>query len=85
MKGTPHNGSSLAVMGKLVANIVSACTPIRPPRVLIGTLQKDAEVLLEITEDFVKRRKKVHVVSFYELELTSIGPFLRRLVTTLFP
>lgn len=85
MLGTPHNGSGLAGMGKLLANIVSACSPIRPPRALIGTLQRDSEVLLEITEDFVKRRKKVHLVSFYELELTSIGPFIRRLVTTLFP
>ena len=80
IQGTPHNGSSLASMGKLMANIVSACSPIRPPRTLIGSLQKDSEVLLEITEDFVKRRKKVHLVSFYELELTSIGPFVRKLV-----
>nr|KMM72094.1 TPR repeat:NB-ARC [Coccidioides posadasii RMSCC 3488] len=70
--GTPHNGSSLAVMGKLLANIVSACSPIKTPRALIKTLQKDSEVLMEITDDFIKRRKKVHLVSFYELELTSI-------------
>ncbi|KAJ5950462.1 uncharacterized protein N7479_008875 [Penicillium vulpinum] len=78
--GTPHNGSSLAGMGKLVANILSACSPLRPPRTLIGTLQKDSEVLLEITQDFIKRRKQVHIVSFYELEFTSIGPFLKKLI-----
>ncbi|EAW20720.1 LipA and NB-ARC domain protein [Aspergillus fischeri NRRL 181] len=78
--GTPHNGSSLAAMGKVLANIVSAFSPIRTPRALIGTLQKDSEVLLEITEDFLKRRRKVQLVSFYELEFTSIGPFLRRLI-----
>jgi hypothetical protein len=78
--GTPHNGSSLAAMGKLMANIVSACSPIRPPRTLIGILQKDSKVLLEITEDFIKRRKKIHLVCFYELEMTSIAPFLRKLV-----
>ncbi|KAH2142986.1 hypothetical protein KXV68_006358 [Aspergillus fumigatus] len=77
---TPHNGSSLAAMGKVLANIVSAFSPIRTPRALIGTLQKDSEVLLEITEDFLKRRRKVQLVSFYELEFTSIGPFLRRLI-----
>lgn len=78
--GTPHNGSSLASMGKLLANIVSACSLIRPPHALLGTLQKDSEVLLEITEDFVRRRHKVRLVSFYELEFTSIGPFTRKLV-----
>lgn len=81
-QGTPHNGSNLAVMGKLMANIVSACSPLRPPRALIRDLQKDSEVLLEITEDFVKRRRTVHLVSFYELELTSIGPFIKKLVVT---
>ncbi|KAJ5537510.1 hypothetical protein N7513_007160 [Penicillium frequentans] len=80
VKGTPHNGSSLASMGKLLANIVSACSPIRPPRALLGTLQKDSEVLLEITEDFIRRRHTVRLVSFYELEFTSIGPFIRKLV-----
>ncbi|RHZ43372.1 LipA and NB-ARC domain protein [Aspergillus thermomutatus] len=78
--GTPHNGSSLAAMGKVLANIVSAFSPIRTPRALIGTLQKDSEVLLEITEDFLKRRRKIHLASFYELEFTSIGPFLRKLI-----
>lgn len=67
-------------MGKLLANIVSAFSPIRSPRALIGMLQKDSEVLLEITEDFLKRRRKIRLVSFYELEFTSIGPFLRKLV-----
>jgi hypothetical protein len=67
-------------MGKVLANIVSAFSPIRAPRALIGALQKDSEVLLEITEDFVKRRRKVHLISFYELEFTSIGPLLRKLV-----
>lgn len=78
--GTPHNGSSLAGMGKLVANILSACSSMRPPRTLLGLLQKDSEVLMEITQDFVKRRKQVHLVSFYELEFTPIGPFLRKMV-----
>ncbi|KAJ5938432.1 hypothetical protein N7466_001566 [Penicillium verhagenii] len=78
--GTPHNGSSLAGMGKLVANILSACSSMRPPRTLLGLLQKDSEVLMEITQDFIKRRRQVHLISFYELEFTSIGPFLRKMV-----
>ncbi|GFF73987.1 hypothetical protein IFM60648_04080 [Aspergillus lentulus] len=78
--GTPHNGSSLAATGKVLANIVATFSPIRTPRALIRTLQKDSEALLEITEDFLKRRKKIRLVSFYELEFTSIGPFLRKLI-----
>lgn len=79
--GTPHNGSSLAALGKLVANIVAACSPLRPARALVATLQKDSEVLLEITEDFVKRRKTLHLVSFFEMEMTYIAPFVKRLVS----
>jgi len=44
-------------------------------------LQKDSEALLEITEDFIKRRKKLHLVSFFEMEMTHIAPFLKRLVS----
>jgi hypothetical protein len=59
----------------VLANTVATFSPIRTPHALIRTLQKDSEVLLEITEDFLKRRKKIRLVSFYELEFTSIGPF----------
>jgi hypothetical protein len=68
-------------MGKLVANIVAACTPLNPAKGLLATLQKDSEVLLEITDDFVKRRKKLHLVSFFEMEMTSIAPFVKRFVS----
>ena len=81
--GTPHNGSSLATLGKLVANIVDACSPINPARSLIATLRKDSEVLLEITEDFVKIRKSLHLVSFFEMEMTTIAPFIRKLASVL--
>jgi hypothetical protein len=56
---------------------------MRAPRALIGMLQKDSEVLLEITEDFLKRRGKIRLISFYELEFTSIGPFLKKMVSPL--
>lgn len=82
-KGTPHNGSNLATLGKLMANIVSACSPIRPANAFIGLLQKDSELLLEITEDFIKRRKRLHLVSFFEMEMTSIAPFVKKLASGL--
>lgn len=78
--GTPHNGSSLANMGKVVANILYACSPLKSAHALLGILQKNSEALLEITADFVKRRRKVHLISFYEMEMTAITPFLKRLV-----
>ncbi|KMP09093.1 TPR repeat:NB-ARC [Coccidioides immitis RMSCC 2394] len=62
LRSTPHNGTNLAIMGKLLANIVSACSPVKTPRALIRTLQKDSQVLLDITGDFNKRRKKVHII-----------------------
>ncbi|KAL5342888.1 hypothetical protein BJX70DRAFT_409220 [Aspergillus crustosus] len=77
--GTPHNGSSLAGMGKLLSNIVSVFTPLMPPRALIGLLQKESEVLMEINEDFLYKRGGIKLVSFYELNYTSIG-FVRKLV-----
>ncbi|KAF3936592.1 hypothetical protein ABW19_dt0207138 [Dactylella cylindrospora] len=77
---TPHNGSNLAKLGKLVSNIVAACTPIGAARKLVTTLQKDSEVLFEITSDFVKIRKTIRLVSFFELEMTHIAPLIKRLV-----
>lgn len=84
MKGTPHKSSSLSVMRKLAVNIVSMFSPVISLWALIEVLQKDSEVLFEIAEDFIRMRKKVHVVSFFEQELTSIGPFLKKLVITIF-
>ncbi|EAS28259.3 uncharacterized protein CIMG_09463 [Coccidioides immitis RS] len=82
--GTPQYGNG-AVMGKLLANIAFTCSPMKAPRALIGMLRKEPEAILEITGDFIKRRKKVHLMSFYELELTSIGPFFRKMVPDAFP
>src|SRR4051794_13623997 len=35
---TPHNGSSIAACGKVIANIVTACTPMHPPGKLLSAL-----------------------------------------------
>lgn len=80
--GTPHKGSSLATAGRLLASIVSAVTPIKPPRTLLGILRINSDVLVDIAQDFVKRRKTLHLVSFYEMEMTRIWPFLYRQVST---
>ena len=67
-------------MGKVVANILAACSPSNPTKTLVANLKKDSQVLLEITEDFLKRRNVLHLVSFYETEMTYIAPFYKRLV-----
>ncbi len=69
----------MANLGKIMADIAAACTPMAAPRMLLGTLQRDSKVLFEITADFVCKVPKLRIVSFYEMEMTSIGIF-RRLV-----
>lgn len=78
---TPHGGSPLANIGKIVANIVSACSWMNPAKRLLGTLQKDSEALFEISQDFVHKAQKLHLVSFYEMEMTNLMLF-RRMVST---
>lgn len=77
--GTPHSGSSLATCGKMIANIVAACSPLNPAKTLLGVLQKDSEALYEITEDFREKAKSLQLVSFFEMEMTNFGIF-RKLV-----
>ena len=77
--GTPHHGSSLATCGKMIANIVAACSPLNPAKNLLGVLQKESEVLFEIMEDFLEKAKELQLVSFFEMEATNFGIF-RRLV-----
>ena len=74
---TPHNGSSLANIGKIVANIASACSWMNPAKRLLGTLQKDSKALFEITQEFVYKTPKLHLVSFYEMEMTNLVLFKR--------
>ncbi|KAI9847786.1 MAG: hypothetical protein M1837_001679 [Sclerophora amabilis] len=78
--GTPHNGSSIATCGKIIANIAAACSPINPAKVMFGALQKDSKVLFEITEDFVEKTSKLQLVSFFEMKTTSFGLFKKMVV-----
>lgn len=79
--GTPHEGTSLASLGRVLANIVSAFSPVKPARTLLGVLRIKSDVLLDIAQDFMRRRRKLHMVSFYEMEMTRIAPFLSKLVS----
>lgn len=78
--GTPHNGSSIATCGKIIANIVAACSPLNPARKLLSNLQKDSQVLFEITEEFLQKAPELQLISFFEMEATNFI-FFRRMVT----
>ncbi|RHZ65508.1 uncharacterized protein CDV56_107767 [Aspergillus thermomutatus] len=77
---TPHSGSAVADTGKVLANIIHACSPFRPAQALLGSLRKDSKVLFEITEDFVEKAGKLQIVSLFEMEMTSFGIFKRLVV-----
>jgi len=81
--GTPHNGSSLASLGKVISNVLATFSPLHPARALITTLQQDSKVLFEITQDFVKVARTIHLVSFFEMKMTPIAPFIKRIVSLL--
>ncbi|KAF8242731.1 hypothetical protein K440DRAFT_664567 [Wilcoxina mikolae CBS 423.85] len=70
--GTPHNGSSLAGTGALIANIVAACSSFSPAQKLLSTLRKDSKVLYQISEDFISKTPKLELVSFYEMNMTNV-------------
>ena len=74
---TPHSGSALANNGRAIANIIQACSPLRPATGLLGSLRKDSKILFEITEDFVEKIPALQIVSFFEMEMTSLGIFKR--------
>lgn len=80
ISGTPHNGSSIATCGKIIANIVAACSPLNPARKLLSNLQKDSQVLFEITEEFLQKAPELQLISFFEMEATNFI-FFRRMVT----
>lgn len=52
---------------------MTACSPLNPAKRIIGALQKDSKVLLEITEDFVPRIASLQLVSFFEMKMTNLG------------
>lgn len=81
--GTPHNGSSLASLGKAISNVLATFSPLHPARALITTLQQDSKVLFEITQDFVKVARTIHLVSFFEMKMTPIAPFIKRIASVL--
>ena len=79
ISGTPHNGSSIATCGKIIANIVAACSPLNPARGLLSSLQKDSQVLFEITEEFLEKAPELQLISFFEMEATNFV-FFRKMV-----
>ena len=76
-QGTPHRGSNLAKLGKVMASIVATCSPLKASQTILASIRKDYELLLEVAEDFVWRRKSMHVITFFETEMTHVTPFYK--------
>lgn len=78
--GTPHRGSDLGDIGKVIAGVACAVSPLRAPRALIGMPQRDSDELLHLNEDYVRRASSVKIVSFFETRVTPILGLLKRMV-----
>ncbi|SPJ79156.1 uncharacterized protein FTOL_07547 [Fusarium torulosum] len=78
--GTPHSGSSIAGFGSVIAKITSSF--IDAPRSLIRLLKTDSSTLYDISRDFVNAVSdlKIRLVSFYELEPSSLPVFSKRVI-----
>lgn len=59
---------------------MAACSPLNPAKTLLGVLQKDSEALYEITADFSEKAKSLHLVSYFEMEMTKFGIFKKLVV-----
>jgi hypothetical protein len=75
--GTPHNGSSIAACGEVIADLVGTFSTFRPPVKLLRALRPKSKVLFEITEGFVHKTQNLQLVSFFETQMTSVG-FLKK-------
>lgn len=80
VSGTPHRGSDLGGIGRVLAGVACAISPLRAPRALIGLLRRDSNELLHLNEDFVRRASSVKIVSFFETRVTPILGLLKRMV-----
>lgn len=79
---TPHQGSGLAALGQLACKLLRACG-MRANKKLVTCLRQDADILWDISCQFVERSAEIYIKSFYETEclpfLTSlVRPSLRR-------
>jgi hypothetical protein len=74
--GTPHRGSSetrIPLILTSIANVASGATfgfigPTRPQ--LIKALEKDSQILKDISTSFRNQTSKIHIASFIEQEIT---------------
>lgn len=79
--GTPHRGSKVADLGKILSTIVNSLTlsaAIRSP--LLNDLRSKSGVLQTISRQFVMRSKDLQIISFYETEVM-VGGSLSVLVS----
>lgn len=68
--GTPHRGSELASWAVLFSNLVNAASFGQGMRTsLLRNVDRDAEMLSEISRQFIHRATKLKIMSFVELQV----------------
>ncbi|WKT50437.1 Ankyrin repeat [Fusarium oxysporum f. sp. vasinfectum] len=67
---TPHRGSGLAAPGQLASKLLRACG-IRTNTKLVTSLRQNAEVLWDISCQFVDRATETYIKTFYETDSLS--------------
>lgn len=77
---TPHRGTNLA---EVLNKILSACAMVTSPKLYVDELNRNSKTLEDLNEQFKNIAPKLHLVSFYETQKTSIG--IRKMVGICFP
>ncbi|KAM0806593.1 putative NACHT domain-containing protein [Seiridium cardinale] len=68
--GTPHRGSELADIGKVVGQIINTFLPNTTRTDLFTHLGKDSEALQDLASAFRHRLQDLEIATFYEVEPT---------------
>jgi hypothetical protein len=64
--GTPHGGSRVASLTRVVRNILDICTGGSVRADLLKNLERSSTELEDITEQFVDRANQLRIVTVYE-------------------
>lgn len=63
--GTPHQGSSKADYGKILANVATGVMH-KPKSKLMNALQSNSDTLMKLTSEFKFEAPKMQILTFYE-------------------
>ena len=80
---TPHSGTSVASYGSILAKIANTFSPFNPPQAILEALHKNSGILFELTQDFLIKATRLHLISFYEMRMTKIGLWKKMVCSSL--